>query len=89
MLLTQLAFTAGAFGDSPSERVRDKRKVKPPQKYVMVTGSHIPQAVKVKSIGTATTSPLRVIERKEIDKSGRFTTKDVLADDPSIRTFGH
>jgi hypothetical protein len=55
--------------------------------YVFVTGSMIPQRVKVKSIGTATVSPLRVIKRREIEQSGRFTTEGVLAQDPSVRVI--
>lgn len=60
-------------------------------KYVFVTGSMIPQKVKVKSIGSATTSPVRVIKRGEIDQSGKFTTQGVLADEPSLRVIsgGH
>jgi hypothetical protein len=60
-------------------------------KYVFVTGSMIPQRVKVKSIGTATVSPVRVIKRQTIDQSGRFTTERVLAaEDPSVRVIsGH
>ena len=60
-------------------------------KYVFVTGSMIPQKVKVKSIGTATASPVRVIKNGEIDQSGRFTTEGVLALEPSLRVIsgGH
>jgi outer membrane cobalamin receptor len=54
-------------------------------KLVFVTGSRIPQRVKVKSIGSATEQPVRVIKRGEIDASGRFTTQDVLALEPSVR----
>ena len=53
--------------------------------YVFVTGSMIPQKVKVKSIGSATEQPLRVIKRGEIDATGRFTTQGVLALEPSVR----
>ena len=60
-------------------------------KYVFVTGSNIPQRVKVKSVGTATVSPVRVIKRESIRQSGRFTTERVLAaEDPSVRVLsGH
>jgi outer membrane cobalamin receptor len=68
--------TAG-LAEPPNKQVGDK--------YVFVTGSRIPQKVKVKSIGTATVSPLSVIKRREIDRSGRFTTEGVVALDPSVR----
>ena len=60
-------------------------------KYVFVTGSNIPQRVKVKSIGTATVSPVRVIKSESIKQSGRFSTERVLAsEDPSLRVIsGH
>src|SRR4051794_27131056 len=56
--------------------------------YVMVSGSNIPQKVRIKSIGTATASPLRVYDRHEIDQTGRFTTEDVLRQDPSLTVHG-
>jgi hypothetical protein len=56
---------------------------------VFVTGSLIPQRVRVTSIGTPTASPLRVIDRREIDQNGRFTTPGALVDDPSVRITGH
>ena len=58
-------------------------------KLVFVTGSRIPQRVQVKAIGTATTSPVRVYTREEIDRTGAHTTRDILAQDPSIRVIGH
>ena len=58
--------------------------------YVLVTGSRIPQKVKVKPIGTATVSALSVWTRREINRTGRTTTEGVLAQDPSVRVFsGH
>jgi outer membrane cobalamin receptor len=56
--------------------------------YVTVTGSNIPQKVKIKSIGTLTTSPVRVFNRHEIDQTGAFNTEDVLRHDPSIQVHG-
>lgn len=71
---------------------RDQRNYSNDQRYayVMVTGSNIPQKVKIKKIGTTTTSPMRNYDRNEIDKTGRFTTEEVLRTDPSlsVRGFG-
>ncbi|MEO8438766.1 MAG: hypothetical protein ABI540_00960 [Spartobacteria bacterium] len=58
-------------------------------KLVFVTGSRIPKKVKVKAIGTNTTSPVRVYTRAEIDRMGRFTTEGILAQDPSVTIIGN
>jgi hypothetical protein len=55
---------------------------------VFVTGSHIPQKVRVKAIGTNTASPVRVYTRAELDRTGRFTTAGQLALDPSVTILG-
>jgi hypothetical protein len=55
-----------------------------PVKYVVLTGSYIPQKVVLRSIGTNTTDPRRIYNRNEIDKTGRVTTEDVLRQDPSL-----
>ena|ERR1700730_15056305 len=56
--------------------------------FVMVTGSNIPQKVRIKAIGTLTTSPIRYFDRHEIDQTGAFNTEDVLRHDPSIMVHG-
>jgi len=58
------------------------------EKLIFVTGSLIPLRVKLKPIGTATTSPMRTYNRNEIDSLGRFTTEGILATDPALRVFG-
>ena len=55
--------------------------------YVFVTGSRIPQKVKIKPVGTATVSPMSVWTRREINQTGRETTEGVLAQDPSVRVI--
>jgi outer membrane cobalamin receptor len=55
---------------------------------VLITGSNIPQTVRIKAIGTTTTSPVRVFDRHEIDQTGAFNTEDVLRHDPSITVHG-
>ena len=59
------------------------------QGKLVFLGSAIPKRVQVKAIGTATTSPVRVYTRAEIDRTGAHTTRDILAQDPSIRVIGH
>ena len=55
------------------------------ERTVFVTGSLIPQRIKIKPIGTTTVSPVRIIDRREIDATGRRTAKGVLIADPSVR----
>jgi hypothetical protein len=59
------------------------------ERAVFVTGSLIPQRIKLKRIGTTTVSPVRIIDRREIDETGRRTTRGVLITDPSVRVVGH
>ena len=59
------------------------------EKYVIVTGSNLPQRVKVKSIGTDTPYNVRVITKSELMTTGRSTVAEGLsALDPSIRISG-
>jgi flagellar basal body rod protein FlgC len=78
------------FAGSPAVKEQSyRRKHVEADKYVVLTGSLIPQKVKVQAIGTASASQVRVYDRREIGGIGRVTTTGILADDPSIRTFGH
>jgi hypothetical protein len=72
---------SSALGSKPVDQQADERTV-------FVTGSLIPQRVKLKPIGTTTVSPVRIIDRREIDSTGRRTTRGVLIADPSISTVG-
>jgi len=84
LLLILAAATTEAFANPQRDRVGDRYV------YVFVTGSRIPQKVKVTPIGTNTVSALSVWSRREIDQTGRFTTEGVLAQDPSVRVIlGH
>jgi hypothetical protein len=74
-------------GSSPERPAREQKKNEQ-EKLVFVTGSNIPQRIKVKAIGTETVSPLRVYKRDEIDRMGRFTTEGIVAQDPSLRVVG-
>ena len=86
VLLGVALFSGAAFADSTYGPVSKKRKSE--VKYVFVTGSNIPKKVKVKAIGTTTASQLRVYNRDEIDRTGRYTTAGVLRLDPSVRVVG-
>ena len=56
------------------------------ERYVMVTGSNIPQKIKVRSIGTTTPYNLRVYSQRELQSTGRQTPGEALSVlDPSIQ----
>jgi hypothetical protein len=75
------------YADQPVSRVSQQAETK--EVLVFVTGSLIPKRVKLSSVGTKTVSPLRVIDRTEIDQTGRHTTLGALANEPSLRVIGH
>ena len=79
---------ATALAD-PTNNQAPKRKQKVEERAVFVTGSLIPQRVKVLPIGTKTVSPVRIIDRHEIDWTGRQTTPGAFVNDPSVRIIGH
>jgi hypothetical protein len=79
-LVLILVVATGAFA-SPNERSNDQYA------YVWVTGSWLPQKVKIKPVGTNIASPLSVWTRRQIDQTGRQTTESVLAQDPDLRVI--
>ena len=87
LLLSSLASTAIAVAGGPAEQT--KKTSQEQEVAVFITGSLIPQRVKVRPIGTKTTSPVRVISRQEIDQNGRPTTPAAFINDPSVRIIGH
>lgn len=70
-LLATGILVSRAFGGKPTDRRLNERTV-------FVTGSLIPQRIKLKPVGTTTVSPIRVIDRREIDGTGRQTTRGAL-----------
>ena len=87
-LLCAVSMIAGSvYADRPNRE--DSQEVQTKEELVFVTGSRIPQRIKVSRVGTATYSPLRIIDREEIDRTGRLTTAGVLINEPSLRVIGH
>ena len=80
---------AGTLLADPTNNQAAKRKQKVEERTVFVTGSLIPQRVKLLPIGTKTVSPVRIIDRHEIDWTGRQTTPGAFVNDPSVRIIGH
>ena len=81
-------FAGTALAD-PTTNQAPKRKQKVEERAIFITGSLIPQRVKLQPIGTTTVSPIRIIDRHEIDWTGRQTTPGALINDPSVRIIGH
>jgi len=73
---------SSALGGKPVDQ-------QPNERTVFVTGSLIPQRIKLKPVGTTTISPVQIIDRREIDATGRQTTRGAFVADPSVRTTGH
>ena len=88
ILLAASIFAATSLAGTPAVE-RSKHEEKVSERLVFVTGSLIPQRVQVRRIGTATVSPVRIIDRGEIDQTGRQTTPGAFINDPSVRVIGH
>ena len=76
---------AGTVLADPTTNQTSERKQKVEERAIFITGSLIPQRVKLQPIGTTTVSPIRIIDRHEIDWTGRQTTPGALINDPSVR----
>ena len=86
--VTALIAASASLADTPVKGSQ-VRKEKVTEQTVFVTGSLIPQRIKVYRVGTTTVSPIRVIPRWEIDATGRGTTAGAFVNDPSVRIIGH
>ena len=88
-ILIAASMFAGTVLADPKVRQTSKHNQKVEEQTVFVTGSLIPQRVQLRPIGTTTVSPVRIIDRREIDWTGRQTTPGALINDPSVRIIGH
>jgi hypothetical protein len=87
ILIATSLFAGTALAD-PTTNQTSERKQKVEERAIFITGSLIPQRVKLQPIGTTTVSPIRFIDRREIDQTGRRTTPGVLINEPSLRVIG-
>ena len=89
-LIAIVATSIIAFsGNISSADTTPAQRSEPVGKTVFITGSLIPQRIQVRRVGTATFSPVRNIDRQEIDQTGRRTTPGVFINQPSVRVIGH
>jgi outer membrane cobalamin receptor len=87
LLAVSVAATTAFAGPQKQEQVPPKGER---YAYVWVTGSNIPQKVKISPIGTNTVSAMSVWDRRQINQTGRGTAEDVLRQDPSVNIrLGH
>ena len=87
-IITAGMLTGTVFADPPVKQTSD-RKQQVVEKTIFVTGSLIPQRIQLRATGTTTVSPVRIIDRREIDGTGRLTTPGALINEPSVRVIGH
>src|SRR4029453_5680460 len=87
--LVAASILAGTALADPTTNQTSERKQKVEEGAISITGSFTPQRFKLQPIGTTTVSPIRFIDRREIDQTGRRTTPGVLVNDPSVRIIGH
>jgi hypothetical protein len=80
-LLILAVATTEAFGNPQRDQTGDRYV------YVWVTGSRIPQKVKITPIGTNTVSAMSVWDRHQINQAFRVTGGGILAQDPSVRVI--
>ncbi|MFN2477326.1 MAG: hypothetical protein ABR526_13415 [Chthoniobacterales bacterium] len=89
MLMFGTCFAAGAQAGGrrhEKSRILDQNEE---ERVVFVTGSHLPQKVKRKSIGTTTPYNVRIYSQRELESTGRSTPGEALrALDPSISLSG-
>src|SRR5215470_16307825 len=86
-LVSMLAVAATAVaGPQKVEKVVPV-KGEPGYAYVWVTGSRIPQKVKISPIGTETFSSLSVWDRRQINQTGRGAPDQILKQDPFVNVI--
>lgn len=90
VLAIVVAFNASVAQANPKKHCADQMLInESDERYVYIAGSHIPQKVKLRSIGTNTPYNVRIYTQRELLSSGRQTPGEALAAlDPSITLSG-
>lgn len=78
------------FAGSRVEQIYVKQQSPNEEVLIYLTGSHIPQRVRVWETGADTAWPLRIIGQHEIriNNTGQRGTADAFATEPSVRIIG-
>ena len=86
LILSVVATTAFAGPQRVEQVVPIKGQ--PGYAYVWVTGSRIPQKVKISPIGTLTQSPLSEYDRRQLNWTRGGTAREALQNEPSLSFRG-
>jgi hypothetical protein len=87
--LVAVSMLAGTALAGPLSKNTSEDQGKVEEVAIFVTGSLIPQRVKLRPIGTTTVSPVRIIDRREINQTGRQTTPGAFVNESSVQIIGH
>jgi hypothetical protein len=86
--MAAIMLTGAALADPPANQTPPLGQ-RVEERTIFVTGSLIPRRIQLRTIGTTTVSPIRAIDRREIDQNGRYTTPGAFVNEPSVRVLGH
>lgn len=92
--LAALASLVGGFcfgcanAPQPAHQTRGGLIINNRERVAKLTGSNLPQNVKVRSIGTDSAQNVRIYTHDEIQSTGASTIGEGLAIDPSIQISG-
>lgn len=84
-----LLVATGAFAGPQSKQVQVTQNNGERYAYVWVTGSRIPQKVKISPMGTLTQSPLSEYDRRQVNWTRGGTVQQALGNEPSVSFRGH
>jgi hypothetical protein len=87
LLILSVVASAAFAGTQRVEKVVPI-KGQPGYAYVWVTGSRIPQKVKISPVGTLTQSPLSEYDRRQINQTRAGTVQQALSNEPSLSFRG-
>jgi hypothetical protein len=88
VLLLVSAVAASVFAGAQNNQVQVTQNRGERYAYVWVTGSKIPQKVKISPIGTLTQSPLSEYDRRQINRTRGGTVQQALSNEPSLNFRG-
>jgi hypothetical protein len=87
-LLLVSAVATSAFAGPQNNQVQVTQNRGERYAYVWVTGSRVPQKVKISPIGTLTQSPLSEYDRRQINTTRAGTVREALSNEPSLSFRG-
>jgi hypothetical protein len=88
VLLLVSAVATSAFAGPQNNQVQVTQNRGERYAYVWVTGSRVPQKVKISPIGTLTQSPLSEHDRRQINWTRGGTVQEALSNEPSVSFRG-